>query len=68
LLPQLSERFYRVDRSRGRTSGGSGLGLAICRSIVLAHGGHIEAHQSPLGGVCIEVRLPLARAIRETTR
>jgi len=35
------ERFYRVDKSRVRTSGGSGLGLAIARQIVEAHGGRI---------------------------
>ncbi len=58
-LPRLFERFYRVESSRGRAGGGSGLGLAICRSIVQAHGGDIGARPSPLGGVAIEVRLPL---------
>ncbi len=63
LLPRLLERFFRVEGSRGRAGGGSGLGLAICRSIVLAHGGEIEARHSPLGGVWMAVRLPLlARA------
>lgn len=60
LLPRLLDRFFRAERSRGRAGGGSGLGLAICRAIVLAHGGQIEARHSPLGGVWIEVRLPLA--------
>lgn len=58
-LPLLFERFFRADASRNRASGGSGLGLAICRSIVLAHGGSIEAGPSPWGGVCMRVRLPL---------
>lgn len=62
LLPRLFERFFRVEGSRGRASGGSGLGLAICRSIVQAHGGHIEARHSPLGGVWVHIRLPLMRA------
>ncbi|MBK6716920.1 MAG: HAMP domain-containing protein [Burkholderiales bacterium] len=61
LLPRLFERFFRVERSRGRAGGGSGLGLAICRSIVQAHGGTIEARHSPLGGVGIHIRLPLPR-------
>jgi two-component system sensor histidine kinase BaeS len=39
--------------------GGSGLGLAICRSVVLAHGGRIEADASPLGGLRIALALPL---------
>lgn len=62
LLPRLFERFFRVERSRGRASGGSGLGLAICRSIVDAHEGTIEARPSPLGGVLVRVTLPLAPA------
>jgi two-component system sensor histidine kinase BaeS len=62
LLPRLFERFFRVEASRGRASGGSGLGLAICRSIVLAHSGQIDARPSPLGGLWIHIRLPLAPA------
>lgn len=57
-LPQLFERFYRVEASRNRALGGAGLGLAICRNIVEAHGGRIEARPSPLGGLCIHVDLP----------
>ncbi|ACB34740.1 histidine kinase [Leptothrix cholodnii SP-6] len=64
-LPRLFERFFRVEASRGRAGGGSGLGLAICRSIVQAHGGDITAHASPLGGVRIEIRLPLLQAVTE---
>lgn len=59
-LPRLFERFYRVDASRSRKSGGSGLGLAICRAIVQAHGGTIAAGASPLGGLHVMLRLPLA--------
>jgi two-component system sensor histidine kinase BaeS len=59
-LPQLFERFYRVDHSRSRTTGGAGLGLAICRNIVEAHEGHIMARHSPLGGLWIRVELPIA--------
>lgn len=61
LLPHLFERFFRVDASRRRSTGGNGLGLAISRGIVEAHGGTIVAGHSPLGGLRIEVRLPLAR-------
>ncbi|HTP40244.1 MAG TPA: ATP-binding protein [Steroidobacteraceae bacterium] len=59
-IPKLFERFYRADESRNRRTGGAGLGLAICRNIVEAHNGAIDAGHSPLGGLSIEVRLPLA--------
>lgn len=60
LLPRLFERFFRVEASRGRHSGGSGLGLAICESLIRAQGGRITARDSELGGLCIEILLPLA--------
>lgn len=59
-LGKLFDRLYRVESSRNRASGGAGLGLAICRSIVEAHNGKISALESPLGGVCIRIELPLA--------
>ncbi|HEX4869380.1 MAG TPA: ATP-binding protein [Moraxellaceae bacterium] len=59
-LPRLFERFYRVEGSRSRQGGGSGLGLSICRAIVQAHGGTIAAAASPLGGLRVTLRLPLA--------
>src|SRR3954466_193838 len=60
-LPQLFERFYRVDASRSRANGGTGLGLAICRSIAQAHDGEISAVPSPLGGLRISLSLPVAQ-------
>lgn len=57
-FPRLFDRFYRREASRNRATGGSGLGLAICRGIVEAHGGHINAEASPLGGLRIRIELP----------
>lgn len=37
-LPNIFERFYRVDKSRVRATGGSGLGLTIAKRLVEAHG------------------------------
>ncbi len=59
-LPRLFDRFYRVDDARSRTAGGSGLGLSIVQAIVEAHGGAIGAANSELGGLSIEVTLPLS--------
>jgi two-component system sensor histidine kinase BaeS len=56
---KLFERFYRVDSSRSRHHGGAGLGLAICRNIVMAHQGQISAQTSELGGLAIQIELPL---------
>ena len=58
-LGRLFERLYRVDPSRSRETGGAGLGLAICRNIVEAHDGRISARASDLGGLRVQVDLPL---------
>ncbi len=52
------DRFYRSDKARRREDGGSGLGLAIARSIVEAHGGTIEAQNTPGEGAAIIIELP----------
>ena len=47
-IPRLTERFYRVDRSRSRDTGGTGLGLAIVKHVAIRHGAHINI-ESTLG-------------------
>jgi len=47
-MPRLTERFYRVDRSRSRDTGGTGLGLAIVKHVAQRHGGYIRI-ESRLG-------------------
>jgi len=58
-LARLTERLYRVEGSRNRSSGGSGLGLSIVSALVYAHGGHLDASASPLGGLRWTLRFPL---------
>ena len=58
-LPRLTDRLFRVDSSRSRGSGGSGLGLAIAKAIVEGHGGTLTARASALGGLWIEIALPI---------
>jgi two-component system OmpR family sensor kinase len=58
-LPRIFDRFYRVDRSRGRNPGGSGLGLSIARWIALAHDGTIDVKSVVGEGSVFTVSLPL---------
>jgi two-component system phosphate regulon sensor histidine kinase PhoR len=60
-LPRLSERFYRVDRSRSRETGGTGLGLAITKHVMQRHGGELR-FESVLGqGATFKLCFPPSR-------
>jgi signal transduction histidine kinase len=60
-LPLVFERFYRVDRSRSRSTGGSGLGLAIAKQLVEAQGGRIKAESKVGEGSTFAFSLPVSR-------
>lgn len=60
-LPRLTERFYRVDRSRSRDSGGTGLGLAIVKHVAQRHGGQLLIESRVGVGSTFRLRLPPAR-------
>ena len=60
-LPRLTERFYRVDRSRSRETGGTGLGLAIVKHVVQRHGGELKIESTPGAGSLFTILLPAAR-------
>ena len=60
-LPRLSERFYRVDRSRSRETGGTGLGLAITKHVMQRHGGELRIERTLGQGSTFKLCLPLSR-------
>jgi two-component system phosphate regulon sensor histidine kinase PhoR len=59
-LPRVFERFYRVDKARGRDQGGTGLGLSIVKHIALAHHGKVSVESTPGQGSTFRLTLPAA--------
>jgi two-component system OmpR family sensor kinase len=55
---RIFEPFYRLDRSRDRSTGGFGLGLSIASKAVALHGGALTVDASPLGGARFTLTLP----------
>ena len=60
-LPRLTERFYRVDRGRSRSSGGTGLGLAIVKHVLQRHQGRLEIASEPGRGSTFSCAFPATR-------
>ena len=65
-LSLMFKPFYRVDDSRGTTTGGMGLGLAIVRNAVLAHGGNVSAKNVAPHGLEVELRVPILSPSQST--
>lgn len=60
-LPRLTERFYRVDRSRSRGTGGTGLGLSIVKHVLTRHQARLEVTSEPGKGSVFTAIFPRAR-------
>jgi two-component system phosphate regulon sensor histidine kinase PhoR len=56
-LPRVTERFFRVDKSRSRERGGTGLGLAIVKHIIEAHGEELFIKSQPNKGSVFSISL-----------
>jgi len=57
-ISRLTERFYRVDKSRSRETQGTGLGLAIVKHVLLRHGGRLKISSVPGQGSTFTASLP----------
>ena len=60
-LPRITERFYRVDKSRSRETGGTGLGLAIVKHALARHNGRLEIDSELGHGSTFRAILPSSR-------
>jgi two-component system phosphate regulon sensor histidine kinase PhoR len=60
-IERLTERFYRVDRSRSRETGGTGLGLAIVKHVLQRHQAHLEVDSEPGRGSTFSAVFPAER-------
>lgn len=62
-IPRLTERFYRVDRSRSRETGGTGLGLAIVKHIAMRHQAKLEIASDEGKGSTFSLVFPVKRLL-----
>jgi len=60
-IDRLTERFYRVDRSRSRETGGTGLGLAIVKHVLSRHQARLDIQSTPGSGSTFSVAFPNTR-------
>ena len=67
-IPRLTERFYRVDRSRSRETGGTGLGLAIVKHIAMRHQAKLEILSEEGKGSTFSLVFPNRRRMTEDRR
>jgi two-component system phosphate regulon sensor histidine kinase PhoR len=66
-IPRLTERFYRIDRSRSRETGGTGLGLAIVKHVLTRHQAVLDIESDPGKGSRFIARFPASRLVPVST-
>ena len=62
-IARLTERFYRVDKSRSRETGGTGLGLAIVKHVLLRHDARLDVHSEVGEGSTFSAVFPASRIV-----
>ncbi len=67
-IARLTERFYRVDKSRSRSQGGTGLGLSIVKHILGAHGKRLQIQSAEGKGSTFGFSIDAAVADKTLTR
>lgn len=63
-IPRLTERFYRIDRSRSRDTGGTGLGLAIVKHVLTRHQATLHITSEEGRGSTFAIDFPPTRVVR----
>ena len=62
-IPRLTERFYRVDKSRSQATGGTGLGLAIVKHVAVSHDAKLFVDSEVGRGSTFRMVFPSERAV-----
>ena len=60
-IPRLTERFFRVDKGRGSSTGGTGLGLAIVKHVLIHHNAKLQIRSQPSIGSTFACHFPIDR-------
>jgi two-component system phosphate regulon sensor histidine kinase PhoR len=64
-ISRLTERFYRVDKSRSRETQGTGLGLAIVKHVLLRHGSTLQIKSEAGKGSSFIVCMPASAIVQQ---
>ena len=67
-IPRLTERFYRVDKSRSQAIGGTGLGLAIVKHVAVSHEAKLFVDSELGRGSCFRLVFPSARVVTRPSK
>ena len=65
-INRLTERFYRVDKARSRTTGGSGLGLAITKHVLTRHDSQLNISSVVGKGSCFSFEFSIDKIVPQT--